>query len=201
MDLLELWDNFEEINSEEAKEGRLTDIINIILEEKALFLLDLICFFLEKYHTIGNLKAYSKQEIKEEFPWNRSQLQFLLRKAINQKIVIYHHRRYLLNVENSLVKRLWNYFFAPEALGNRIRELDTNFKLINENKKLGEEISLMQHELQNDNDSTMNNEIMGVKNGIFEILTDKIDHREALIEFWKGKLLYLVSSREISIKI
>ena len=191
MDLFELLDNFEEISCEEAYEGQLVDIINIILEEKTLFLFDLICFFLEKYHSIGNLRAYSKQEITEEFPWKRSQLQFLLRKAINQKIVIYHHRRYLLNVENSLVKRLWSYFFAPEALGNRVRDLDANFNLINENRRLNEKISRLYIKFNNNNTTKKDLKFTEINNEIFNILSDRIDHKEALIELFKEKLFLL----------
>jgi len=193
MDLFELWDRFEEVNSEEANEGRLIDIINSILDEKALFLLDFICFFLEKYHSIGNLRAYSKQEIKENFPWKKSQLQFLLRKAINQKIVIYYQRKYLLNIENSLVKRLWSFYFALENRRNKIKDLDANFRLVNENRKLREEIALIQSELNKNNNTKLGINLEKISNEISSTLSDSFDPKETLFMIWKNKISFIVN--------
>ena len=190
LDLIELWDLFEETSGKNALDGNLSDVISSILEEKTLFCLDLICFFLDRYRTTGNLRAYSKKELLEVFTWKRSQLQILLNKIVKQEIITYHQRRYLLNLKHPMVGRLWNYFFTPEKIRKKLDDLEKNAILINENNVIREEIMFLQKEMSIGNYST---KLKEMKDEVYSILCDRIDHREALIDLWKKKNFFIIN--------
>jgi hypothetical protein len=124
----------------------LSDYVNKSIveysERELFFMYDIICFLLEKYRVTGILRAFSKQELLEVFPLKKTQLQVYLKKAKNENIVFYYYRKYLLNLEHHLVKKLWNYFFTPKELKDNLIEDFMRIKNLNGEKcNLEEEIN------------------------------------------------------------
>jgi len=193
LNLIELWDIFDEISCEEALEGQLTDIIYSFLKEKTLFIFDLICYILEKYHNIGNLRSYSKQELIDIFPWQKSQLQILLRKAVNQKVVISQKRKYSLNLEHPLVKRLWNYYFTYE--GQIVHPQDNFMKTtcqFNEKSELEKEINLLRKKIDECNKSITEGDLLEFKKEIQFILNDVGVEKISIMKLCKKEISLLI---------
>lgn len=193
MNLVELWDLFDEISSEDALEGQLTNIIISFLKEKTLFIFNLICYILEKYHTIGNLRSYSKQELLDVFPWQRSQLQVLLRKARNQDIVISQKRKYSLNLEHPLVKRLWNYYFTPE--GQKVHLYDNIMNttcLYKEKSVLENEINSLRKKTDECNKSIIEDDFQEFKKEMQFILDDVGIEKISIMKLCKKEISSLI---------
>ena len=193
MNLVELWDLFDEISCEDALDGQLTEIVNNFLKEKTLFIFDLICYILEKYHTIGNLRSYCKQELIDVFPWQKSQLQVLLRKARNQNIVIYQKQKYTLNLEHTSVKRLWNYYFTRE--GQKVHLLDNFMKtncLFKEKSELEKEINSLRKNIDECSKPKTEEDLQKFKKEIQIILNDVGVEKISIMKLCKKEISLLI---------
>ncbi len=58
----------------------------------------------------GYTKEYSLAELQEKLPWKKSRLIEKLQKVMREGVLKHEKRRYKLNKENELVKRIWNYY-------------------------------------------------------------------------------------------
>ena len=82
----------------------------------------------------GFTKRYSLTELKKMFPWKKSRLREILQKVVEEGVLKHEKRKYLLNKENELVKKIWNYYNEPSYQEKgRIEEIR---KLIQRKKKL-----------------------------------------------------------------
>ncbi|MHA1211264.1 MAG: hypothetical protein ACTSSH_02275 [Candidatus Heimdallarchaeota archaeon] len=128
-----------------CKSEKLSLIIHLLLDQKEYFCYRLICFFLDNYHKVGNLRASSKNELQDCFSLGKSQLTVNLQKAREQRLVRYEKRKYSLNMNHSLVQRLWNYYFLEKQDNpTKINDFTT---IIQEYTVLKEELRTLQVQL------------------------------------------------------
>ncbi len=82
---------------------------------------------LQEKITRGHSKKYSLAELLEKMPWEKSTLIKKLQKGTKEGILKHEKRKYLLNKENEIVKRMWNYYnelaYQEKEKREEIREL------------------------------------------------------------------------------
>lgn len=61
----------------------------------------------------GYTKKYSLRELKEKLPWEKSTVIERLQRTVEEGVLKHEKRRYQLNTENELAKRVWNYYNEP----------------------------------------------------------------------------------------
>ena len=131
----------------------------------------------------GYTKKYSLAELQEKLPWKKSRLIEKLQEVVNEGIIKHEKRRYQLNKENKLVKRIWNYYNEP---GNKEKgKADEIRKLIQRKKEKEKEI-----ETRNNKEKIKYKEltkkekeeyIQKIKD-ILEDVMDPIDHTKEFLE-------------------
>ena len=110
----------EQIRRIEKEGGEIVyQIIQILIKEK-----------MERGYT----KKYSLAELQKKFPWKKSRLIEKLQKVVEEGVLKHEKRKYLLNKENELVKRIWNYYNEPSYPEKE--KMDEIRELIQRKKKL-----------------------------------------------------------------
>ena len=94
-------------------------IIQLLLKEK-----------MEK----GFTKRYSLAELQKMFPWKKSRTIEIMQEVVEKGVLKHEKRKYLLNKENKLVKRIWNYYNEPSY--QEKEKIEDIRKLIHKKKKL-----------------------------------------------------------------
>jgi len=61
----------------------------------------------------GYSKRYSLAELEERLPWKKSRLIEKMQRTVEEEVLKHEKRKYQLNKENELVKRIWNYYNEP----------------------------------------------------------------------------------------
>ncbi len=161
--------------------------------KKIFFMYDIICLLLEKYHNTGILRSFSKQELLNAFPWKRTQLSIYLQMAINQEILLNHYRKYLLNIKNPLVRRMWDYFFTPIDLRKKmLYDLEKTTKLIENKNILENEILILKKKNKKCYKSIDINDLKNYKSEINIILSDVGFDNESLLKLCKKNITLLL---------
>lgn len=79
----------------------------------------------------GFTKRYSLAELQKMFPWKKSRTIEIMQEVVEKGVLKHEKRKYLLNKENKLVKRIWNYYNEP----NYQEKTEDIRKLIHKKKK------------------------------------------------------------------
>ncbi|HUU79423.1 MAG TPA: hypothetical protein VMX55_13840 [candidate division Zixibacteria bacterium] len=78
------------LSKKELQEGHLSFLINqlLLFEEYAIY--SMIKLLTLKYRRIGILKGYTISELQPFFKWERTQLNYYLKKATKQNVLFYN---------------------------------------------------------------------------------------------------------------
>lgn len=135
----------------------------------------------------GYSKKYSLAELQKKLPWKKSRLIEKLQKVVKEGVMKHEKRRYLLDKDNELVKRIWNYYNEPR---NKEKEKTNEiWKLIQRKKEKEKEI-----ESKNNKEKTKYREITKKEKEeyiqkIRDILEDVMDPLEHTEEFFEKNLI------------
>ncbi len=106
--------------TEERKE--VVEQIKKIRKKEGEILYQIANEFVKEKITRGHSKKYSLAELLEKMPWEKSTLIKKLQKGTKEGILKHEKRKYSLNKENEIVKRMWNYYNEPAYQEKEKRE-------------------------------------------------------------------------------
>ncbi|MHA1366589.1 MAG: hypothetical protein ACTSP5_09300 [Candidatus Heimdallarchaeota archaeon] len=93
-----------------ATTGNLAKQIRKIVEKKGEITYQIIMLLTKEKMERGYTKKYTLKEIQGKLPWKKSTAILRLQEVVNEGVLIHEKKRYKLNKENELVKRIWNYY-------------------------------------------------------------------------------------------
>ena len=179
----ELFEKLISFLSQDIQKGKLATIVNRLLFSKEYTLYLIMKTLLIKFRQTGILKSYKKGELLEIFKWKKTQLNHYLQQGVNQNFLLYHERQYSLNLNNTLIKRIWDYQFTPNNVEDYgMSELTAITSLFLKGGTLKEQISQLKKS-KLDNNKSSNNIVKYFIKEINSILTDDSDCKAVLMKF------------------
>ncbi|MHA1185320.1 MAG: hypothetical protein ACTSXA_10065 [Candidatus Heimdallarchaeota archaeon] len=94
---------------EKSTEG-IAQHIRKIVENEGEVSYQIIMLLVKEKMERGYTKNYTLAELQEKLPWKKSSAIEHLQEVMREGILKHEKRRYTLNKENELVKRIWNYY-------------------------------------------------------------------------------------------
>lgn len=88
----------------------IAEQIRKIVESKGEINYQIIMLLTKEKMERGYTKGYTLKELLDKLPWKKSTSIERLQDVVNVGVLIHVKRRYKLNKENELVKRIWNYY-------------------------------------------------------------------------------------------
>ncbi|HUU78650.1 MAG TPA: hypothetical protein VMX55_09900 [candidate division Zixibacteria bacterium] len=99
---------------EELRKLETTDNLAIqirkIVENKGELIYQIIILLTKENMEKGYAKEYTLKELQGKLPWKKSTAILRLQEVEEEGVLTHKKRRYKLNKENVLVKRIWNYY-------------------------------------------------------------------------------------------
>lgn len=92
------------------KTDNLAVQIRKIVESKGELIYQIIILLVKENMEIGFAKEYTLKELLGKLPWKKSTAILRLQEVVEEGVLTHKKRRYKLNKENVLVKRIWNYY-------------------------------------------------------------------------------------------
>lgn len=191
--IVELLEKLASLSPKEVAEGKLKTIIKQLLKEEEYTFYLMMSILLEKFRQTGILRLYKKSELQESFFWERTRLRHYLRKALEQNIFLYKKRKYELNLEHILVKRMMEYqFIVNDPESSPIHKLlDTNSLLLQ--KRMLEEQLLEQKKIKQAFEADKEDRgINQLVEEMQEIMIDEIDPRDSFITLFTRNKTVLI---------
>ena len=84
--------------------------IRKIVESKGELIYQIIILLTKENMEKGYAKEYTLKELQRKLPWKKSTAILRLQEVVEEGVLTHKKRRYKLNKENVLVKRIWNYY-------------------------------------------------------------------------------------------
>lgn len=94
---------------EKSREGLAEQIRNIV-ENEGEASYQIIMLIVKEKMERGYTKNYTLTELQEKLPWKKSRSIEKLQNVVEEGVLKHEKRKYALNKENELVKRIWNYY-------------------------------------------------------------------------------------------
>jgi len=94
---------------EKSAEG-IAQQIRKIVENEGEASYQIIMLLVKEKMERGYTKNYTLTELQEKLPWQKSRAIEKLQKVVGEGVLKHEKKRYALNKENELVKRIWNYY-------------------------------------------------------------------------------------------
>jgi len=94
---------------EKSAEG-IAQQIRKIVENEGEASYQIIMLLIKEKMERGYTKNYTLTELQEKLPWQKSRAIEKLQKVVGEGVLKHEKKRYALNKENELVKRIWNYY-------------------------------------------------------------------------------------------
>ena len=124
--------------SKDSSKKEVAEQIRRIGEEEGEVIYQIIIMLTKEKIERGYTKKYSLAELQKKMPWKKSRLIEKLQEAVTEKVLKHEKRKYLINKENDLVKRIWNYYNEPNY---KEKEKITEIRnLIQRKRKLEKEL-------------------------------------------------------------
>jgi hypothetical protein len=114
--LTTLLDNLSVLTADELENGRFAEQATQLFAAREHIMYSLIRTFVVDYKRTGVKRAYKIGDLLSFFPWKKTQLDHYLKLALSYNILSYAKFKYALNLENVLVKRVWNYYFTSASI-------------------------------------------------------------------------------------
>ncbi len=99
--------------TEESTKETIAEQIKKIGEKGGEVVYQIIITLTKERMERGYSKRYSLAELEERLPWKKSRLIEKLQRTVKEEVLKHEKRKYQLNKENELVKRIWNYYNEP----------------------------------------------------------------------------------------
>lgn len=109
--IVNLLDELINLSNEEMYCEKFVLLTNQLWQAEEYTIYSIIKLFVIKYRRTGILKPYKKSELQNCFEWEQTQLNHYLQQAVRHNVLHNNKRKYSLNLENVLVKRVWNFYF------------------------------------------------------------------------------------------
>lgn len=122
----------------ESSKEEVAEQIRKIGEKNEEVIYQIIMLLTKEKMERGYTKRYSLAELQKKLPWKKSRLIEKLQEIVTEKVLKHEKRKYLLNNENELVKRIWNYYNEPNYQNKE--KIDELRNLIQRKKKLEKEL-------------------------------------------------------------
>lgn len=106
------------LTSEDLVNGKFVHLTKQLWEADEYIIYSFIKFLIKNYQRTGILKSYRRTELLGYFKWEETQLDHYLKQAVKQNVLIHAKQKYSLNLENILVKRIWDFYFKTTNLEN-----------------------------------------------------------------------------------
>ncbi|MHA1364952.1 MAG: hypothetical protein ACTSP5_00880 [Candidatus Heimdallarchaeota archaeon] len=89
---------------------RIAEQIRKIVESKGEISYQIIMLLTKEKMERGYTKGYTLNELQKKLPWEKSTTIKRLQEVVDQEVLRHEKRKYKLNKENEIVKRIWNYY-------------------------------------------------------------------------------------------
>ncbi len=99
--------------TEESAKETVAEQIKRIGEKEGEVVYQIIIMLTKERMERGHSKRYSLAELQKRLPWEKSRLIQKMQRIVTDEVLIHEKRKYQLNKENGLVKRIWNYYNEP----------------------------------------------------------------------------------------
>lgn len=187
-----LLDRLLNLSKEELEECKLAILTNQLLQYNEYDIYSLIGLFIMKYRRIGVLRGYSTNELLPSVKWERTQLNYYLKRATKQNVLICSKTKYFLNIENTLVKRIWDYYF--KTIENLTTEnLIEVSSILKRNNFLEKQINLLNKFKDNYNKKMQDSKsFLDFTNEIHNIILDSYEPQDDLVRLCSEKLQQLI---------
>jgi len=177
-----LLDKLANLSENEINEGEFVLLTNQLLDLEEYVLYSLTKTLVQKYRNTGILKSYKISELQEYFEWEKTQLNYYLNQAIKQNILLYAKRKYSLNLDNILVKRVWNYYFTitkNESLSST--EMIEITSIMKRKRLIEIQMRSLNKLKENDDQIHNNSDFTHLINEIRKIMSDSYDPKDDLV--------------------
>jgi len=123
---------------EKSREGLAEQIRNIV-ENEGEASYQIIMLIVKEKMERGYTKNYTLTELQEKLPWKKSRSIEKLQNVVGEGVLKHEKRRYALNKENELVKRIWNYY--NETVYKEKEKINKVWKLIQRKNELEQKLA------------------------------------------------------------
>lgn len=162
----------------ESSKEEVAEQIREIGENDGEVIYQIIILLTKEKMERGYTKRYSLAELQKKLPWKRSRLIEKLQEKVTEKVLKHEKRKYLLNNENELVKRIWNYYNEPNyQKKEKIEELRN---LIQRKRKLEKELEKKERNNWGKYREATKKEKKELRKEIEEELEEGLDPRELI---------------------
>ena len=162
----------------ESSKEEVAEQIRKIGEKDEEVIYQIIMLLTKEKMERGYTKRYSLAELLKKLPWKKSRLIEKLQEIVTEKVLKHEKRKYLLNNENELVKRIWNYYNEPNyQKKEKIEELRN---LIQRKKKLEKELEKKERNNGEKYREATKKEEKELRKEIEEELEEGLDPRELI---------------------
>lgn len=144
MSLEETIREFRELKKESSNKEKAKIIRRI--GEKGEISYQIIMMLVKEELERGYSKKYSLTTLLERIPWEKSRAIEKLREIETEGILKHEKKKYYLNRENKLVKRIWKYYNEPSYW--RRKEVEEINQLIKKKRELMQEIENREREMK-----------------------------------------------------
>jgi len=131
MTLREEFEKLAKVTKKEGKE-KVAELIRRITEKEGEMSYQIVKMMVEEKMKRGYTKEFSLKELQERLPWKKSMLIEKMLKLTAEGIMKHEKRRYQLDKENELVKKMWNYYNKPSNEKEREEENEEKRREIRE---------------------------------------------------------------------
>ncbi|MHA1124369.1 MAG: hypothetical protein ACTSSB_05330 [Candidatus Heimdallarchaeota archaeon] len=96
--------------AKEKSSEKIAEQIRKIVEKRGEISYQIIMLLTKEKMERGYTKDYTLKELQEKLPWKKSTTIERLQEEVEKGVLKHEKKRYKLNKENELVKRIWNYY-------------------------------------------------------------------------------------------
>jgi len=212
MEYEEIMKELEELSLDKVLEKigqlKLTDqtmiraIVKTMSKREFLFLDSLAVMMIKEQLKIGYKKEYSLSELVERLPWKKSQASVKLRKAVNEGILIHEKRKYSLNMEHGLVKKIWHFYTDPSDFKEKFEQAKEIKELVKKKEQLEKKLAILKE--QNNQlavyKSVSDTEVKDLSKEIAAIINseDTYDKKEEMVKLLNENKEILVGYKKIN---
>jgi len=111
-----LLDSLTILTDEELESGKYAEQANQLFAAREHVMYSLIKTLIVDYKRTGIKRSYKIADLLPFFPWKKTRLDLYLKLALSYNILSYAKFKYALNLENVLVKRVWNFYFTSASI-------------------------------------------------------------------------------------
>jgi len=192
--IITLLDKIVLLTTEEYWNGKFGLLADQLFDAREHVLYSMITFFIINYRQTGILKSYKISELQRHFAWERTQLDHYLQLAKEYIILNYTKGKYTLNLENTLVKRAWNYYFNTTNILNisNSEKVDLT-SIMKRNDLLEKQIHALKKDKKNPIQIRNNTDFRAFVSEIRSILEEGHDSRDEIEDLCMKKIPSLVN--------